>query len=63
LFAALLPSLAHCEMAAVETAMVIKIMMMAANCATLFATSFIVPSKSLTLIVGRSFSNVYASIM
>lgn len=42
--AVLLSALAHCEMAAVEMASVIKIMMMAANCARLFASSFILPS-------------------
>jgi hypothetical protein len=58
-----LSALAHCEMAAVDTASVIKIMMMAANCATLFANSFILPSpESLDMFtVGKCLSNVYAS--
>ena len=40
----LLSAPAHCKTAEIEIASVIKIMMMAANCAKLFPNSFIFPS-------------------
>src|ERR1043165_3148935 len=57
-------ALAHCEMAAVETASVIKIMMIAASCAKLFANSFMPcpsPKPFASALLPNCLSNVYAS--